>query len=189
MGPPPFGDGNIRFVCTFTTGRPHASMGPPPFGDGNSITLARQITGRMQLQWGHRLSAMETPAGQNASPLKMLQWGHRLSAMETLLEDDGTNSRLNVLQWGHRLSAMETSTFLKWLLSIYRLQWGHRLSAMETWYVYGRMTGSRSPNGATAFRRWKPAVTAWSCAPSTSFNGATAFRRWKLSILDLCKSF
>ena len=39
-----------------------------------------------QLQWGHRLSAMETwlEAYQGRFLFGMLQWGHRLSAMETL---------------------------------------------------------------------------------------------------------
>ena len=38
------------------------------------------------LQWGHRLSAMETPQSKTGSYAgAWLQWGHRLSAMETAL--------------------------------------------------------------------------------------------------------
>ena len=85
-----------------------------------------------------------------------LQWGHRLSAMETsitLLEDPddeppsmgpppfgdgnlGTTFRSGTpsvfLQWGHRLSAMETRRRPRSTPSLTSLQWGHRLSAMET---------------------------------------------------------
>ena len=82
---------------------------------------------------------------------------------------------------------------LAWLTS---LQWGHRLSAMETSVLHTPF--SRRPslgycfNGATAFRRWKPAqVRLASMGPPPfgdgnaplnmirRFNGATAFRRWK----------
>ena len=38
-----------------------------------------------------------------------LQWGHRLSAMETPENDPITYSITGTLQWGHRLSAMETA--------------------------------------------------------------------------------
>ena len=40
-----------------------ASMGPPPFGDGNQM-LWRWNLNYVLLQWGHRLSAMETSAVQ-----------------------------------------------------------------------------------------------------------------------------
>ena len=109
-----------------------ASMGPPPFGDGNGpmrsphpvslpgfngatafrrwkLRNAGSVTRACRLlQWGHRLSAMETPQSLARSITEAwLQWGHRLSAMETA---DGHVIRdyTVVLQWGHRLSAMET---------------------------------------------------------------------------------
>ena len=157
------------------------SMGPPPFGDGNSTGVTLLAARFRQLQWGHRLSAMETPKpGPDASYEEMLQWGHRLSAMETFqtVADLDKQARL---QWGHRLSAMETSTFkivvgcvviasmgpppfgdgntlLRWTKIWERttLQWGHRLSAMETWLAEPRLDlGDEGFNGATAFRRWK----------------------------------
>ena len=60
-------------------------MGPPPFGDGNSSVLSHSRVVSSTLQWGHRLSAMETgyePA-VGLYTVVQLQWGHRLSAMET----------------------------------------------------------------------------------------------------------
>ena len=41
----------------------------------------------------------------------LLQWGHRLSAMETWQPRAGMEPDY-VLQWGHRLSAMETHLLL-----------------------------------------------------------------------------
>ena len=38
----------------------------------------------------------------------LLQWGHRLSAMETSRIGGDGNLLASPLQWGHRLSAMET---------------------------------------------------------------------------------
>ena len=40
MGPPPFGDGNVRWPVLDDQPGLHASMGPPPFGDGNRRPLA-----------------------------------------------------------------------------------------------------------------------------------------------------
>ncbi len=59
MGPPPFGDGNLR---RFRLVEPVvlASMGPPPFGDGNRGLVAVFEDDDWVLQWGHRLSVMET---------------------------------------------------------------------------------------------------------------------------------
>ena len=37
-------------------------------------------------------------------------------------------------------------------------------------------------NGATAFRRWKPAMQSRFVISGEGFNGATAFRRWKPGI-------
>ena len=134
-----------------------------------------------RLQWGHRLSAMETSVLVAVVVIpERLQWGHRLSAMETaemLME----NVAASGLQWGHRLSAMETflcqsanrqlhtpsmgpPPFSDGNLSASNppfpatppLQWGHRLSAMETLLTPCAATMGLSPfNGATAFQRWK----------------------------------
>ena len=60
-----------------------------------------------------------------------LQWGHRLSAMETISSSRMSPSHPISLQWGHRLSAMETSLAVKIIRPVASLQWGHRLSAMD----------------------------------------------------------
>ena len=156
MGPPPFGDGYGQQGgrrCPVVG----ASMGPPPFGDGYRAGRGR-IPGHLPpLQWGHRLSAMDTFPGVCEFPfLPRLQWGHRLSAMDSL-QILLIVWREVPLQWGHRLSAMDTAwskfmaqcivcgfngatAFRRWihedgtvtLSSEQPLQWGHRLSAMDT---------------------------------------------------------
>ena len=109
------------------------------------------------LQWGHRLSAMESAPPMIAATIQpRLQWGHRLSAMESRqtsgrahwrgssfngatafrrwkgLAGLGDTLYVNELQWGHRLSAMERETVVGGQVSWDdALQWGHRLSAME----------------------------------------------------------
>ena len=156
MGPPPFGDGN-------KTDRPNRgqrrcpSMGPPPFGDGNTRNISRYMTAVTLLQWGHRLSAMETI---------MLHWQHGSTTPPF-------NGATAFRRWkpegrgGQRPSKGN-------------LQWGHRLSAMETSMILpGAMSWPRSFNGATAFRRWKPTSTRPARLRTSTFNGATAFRRWK----------
>ena len=51
-----------------------ASMGPPPFGDGNQLKNAKAA----------RTAEMETDESGGAEwTCAVLQWGHRLSAMET----------------------------------------------------------------------------------------------------------
>ena len=58
MGPPPFGGGNPE-----APRMDHlplvASMGPPPFGGGN-YSARLPTPSVVPLQWGHRLSAVET---------------------------------------------------------------------------------------------------------------------------------
>ena len=86
-------------------------MGPPPFGSGNS--------------WH---------AGDPGANGTALQWGHRLSAVETIpMYDDAVG--VITLQWGHRLSAVETASIASVSCAAIMLQWGHRLSAVETWGV------------------------------------------------------
>ena len=171
----PAGSGRFNGTTAFRRWRSHgptggyqrrrpASMGPPPFGDGNVEGSRRSVGAVMPLQWGHRLSAMETS-----------RW-----------LTDITISVAGSLQWGHRLSAMETAS--RYLRSPYysTLQWGHRLSAMETRTEDNPISACRCSsgfNGATAFRRWKPRRAAVPGAVRRGFNGATAFRRWKRSCL------
>ena len=94
-------------------------MGPPPFGDGNKTWSVRCTPFSRALQWGHRLSAMET--GQLRFTLQRivlwLQWGHRLSAMETWAMSRA-NIEVQKLQWGHRLSAMETRRAMLMVVSV-----------------------------------------------------------------------
>ena len=86
-------------------------MGPPPFGDGNMARKFLPSPRCSELQWGHRLSAVETALGFVAVVMGYLtlQWGHRLSAVETM-GIGHTQDLYQLLQWGHRLSAMETDT-------------------------------------------------------------------------------
>ncbi len=135
-----------------------------------------------------------------------LQWGHRLSAVETRLS---TRNRCVIVSasmgppsfGGGNASGVELGGGTKGVL-----QWGHRLSAVET--RSGRRssrTASRF-NGATVFRRWKrdtapvarsgrgrasmrpPSFGGGNFPPShcsrnsCCFNGATVFRRWKLEM-------
>ncbi len=59
MGPPPFGGGKTgratRSLLDWT-----ASMGPPPFGGGKSPVKDLPASISIQLQWGRRLSAVES---------------------------------------------------------------------------------------------------------------------------------
>ena len=59
MGPPPFGDGYL-FAEVLGGRLDVASMGPPPFGDGYVEESFEPVGRVFLLQWGHRLSAMDT---------------------------------------------------------------------------------------------------------------------------------
>ena len=59
MGPPPFSDGN-DLDTEETASNLLPSMEPPPFSDGNGIHSQAILREQFHLQWGHRLSAMET---------------------------------------------------------------------------------------------------------------------------------
>ena len=58
MGPPPFGGGNATSKAADVSRLP-ASMGPPPFGGGNVDRPEGVQNLCLELQWGHRLSAVE----------------------------------------------------------------------------------------------------------------------------------
>ena len=116
MGPPPFGDGNWRErfngATAFRRWKPWCRLPSRRSGRGfNGATAFRRwkLALWSVLQWGHRLSAMETPpaCAVSSASISMLQWGHRLSAMETIVAGSRRSS-MKSLQWGHRLSAMET---------------------------------------------------------------------------------
>ena len=83
-------------------------MGPRPFSRGDGLGRFAFSAILFTLQWGHGLSAVETPAViASALGLKRLQWGHGLSAVETDSTAPDKHGR-GKLQWGHGLSAVET---------------------------------------------------------------------------------
>ena len=132
MGPPPSGGGNYLAVhCRRQGGNP--SMGPPPFGGGNRLLKAKDTISGLSLQWGHRLSVVETiskswalcgctPPFNGATAFRW--WKHQVIIY-------GSASR-SYLQWGHRLSVVETPAVRPCAPTI-----------------------CSSFNGATAFRWWK----------------------------------
>ena len=161
---------------------------------------------RKTLQWGHRLSAMETSRSgsrcrsssstfNGATAFRRWKPGTRLAITPCMAH----------LQWGHRLSAMETLQLRKFQREFIALQWGHRLSAMET----SRRRRFRHPHGRAPSMGPPPfgdgnipldgeawanqlilqwghrlsAMETWRGTPTVPtprpFNGATAFRRWK----------
>ena len=85
MGPPPFSDGNVS--SDSRGGSSHLpSMGPPPFSDGNprgpsrAGSPGRSFNGATAFQRWKRDIVYVTDIDTY-----ILQWGHRLSAMETQL--------------------------------------------------------------------------------------------------------
>ena len=127
-------------------------MGPSPFGDGNVETNASDNGGvDTPLQWGHRLSAMETGReGCYYPDSGRLQWGHRLSAMET--------GRGRLLLPGLGPASMGPPPFGD----------GNRSPSRST------PSSQRSFNGATAFRRWKGSENIRGNRQHPYFNGAVA---------------
>ena len=109
----------------------------------------------------------------------LLQWGHRLSAMETLVVRI-TGNTVSLLQWGYRLSAMETNPLAR--VSVIVLVPSMGPPPFGDGNRPGPLRSSSPPrsfNGATAFRRWKRLVGYLYEVDGVTFNGATAFRRWK----------
>ena len=201
MGPPPFGSGNLelaglkplsgrgfngatafrqwkhRRYGVRPAGPGRASMGPPPFGSGNTGGTVFDRLDRGELQWGHRLSAVETPAVRCSTgwtgasfngATAFRQWKpQRLKGThKSSLCFNGATAFRHVYR-GNRPDGLG-------------LQWGHRLSAVETPAVRCSTgwTGA-SFNGATAFRQWKLLSERRQRVFHHGFNGATAFRQWK----------
>ena len=133
-------------------------MGPRPFSRGNVPQQNHIELGGSGLQWGHGLSAVETPC--------------RLSVRDTT---DWASMGPRPFSRGNR-SLSRTRPFCR-----LRLQWGHGLSAVETLADRANVHGGRGGfNGATAFQPWKPGHPS-ACPPRKlrGFNGATAFQPWK----------
>ena len=230
MGPPPFSDGNLLlhpfFKRRYTpfngatafqrwkqridrgVGRANLpSMGPPPFSDGNSETL-EWPSSVMVLQWGHRLSAMET---------LRIMWDAVIGARPSMGPppfSDG-NFLLRLLVTGARHTFNGATAFQRWKRG--NIVGGQEAeatfngaTAFQRWKLFKRVLVALWVipfNGATAFQRWKPgmsrcqtcraknlqwghrlsAMETWTlppcpCPGATAFNGATAFQRWKHSV-------
>ena len=188
MGPPPFGDGNLRSLYLVSASRTTFN-GATAFRRWKLGSSGNSFGRGCRLQWGHRFSAMETRTTFTASATPaFLQWGHRLSAMETRKSVNCGISGL-ILQWGHRLSAMETSSlYTKDDLQV-DLQWGHRLSAMETGLVdFTAKRGAKPSMGPPPFGDGNSLLSTLTTATTTTFNGATAFRRWKQPLPALTRA-
>ena len=108
MGPPPFSDGN-RAGCSGRNFRSPPFNGAtafqrwkPPFRHAGEPSRS-PFNGATAFQRWKRIGM-----GIAAVMSTVLQWGHRLSAMETS-SLAGSGMVAASLQWGHCLSAMETA--------------------------------------------------------------------------------
>ena len=157
-------------------------MGPPPFSDGNLLYQNWDLVVLTFLQWGHRLSAMETrrtsggtmtePTFNGATAFQRWKRGDALDHGDALpgpsmgpppFSDGNTGWIAHPTPPTRSFNG--ATAFQRWKLSQLRfdrissrdLQWGHRLSAMET-STSAPTAGFRlgAFNGATAFQRWKP---------------------------------
>ncbi len=132
-------------------------MGPPSFGGGNSNRRGR-IT---------------------SSARRLLQWGHRLSAVETWMSEQRASRTV-------ASASMGPPSFGGGNLGDDRAaRAGGRASMGPPSFGGGNCSTPSSTlavscfNGATVFRRWKLCRPPL-CDPFPSgFNGATVFRRWK----------
>ena len=138
MGPPPFGDGNAH-VLGERRPRMAPSMGPPPFGDGNQVRDG-STSPTPNLQWGHRLSAMETG---RLSPSSLQAQGQSASwnpSMGPPPFGDGNDCSPQCRRRCPRPSMGPPpfgdgnfdGSHMTFPGTLRSLQWGHRLSAMET---------------------------------------------------------
>ena len=185
-------------------------MGPPPFGDGkpptagwacgcaagfNGATAGRQWKGYIhliaadtvdELQWGHRLSAMESTTNCTPTPTAWASFNGATAFRRWKATYGRVGLRVRGrLQWGHRLSAMEILGDRLMLLfagdaSMEPPPFGDGDAALS----WRGMRSSRCFNGAIAFRRWR---SMWTSRPTwqrrRGFNGAIAFRRWRSLVI------
>ncbi len=145
-----------RVLVPFNYRRDNASMGPPPFGDGNDTD---QID-RSDHDYGFN----------GATAFRRWKQASRVLAV-------GRNSRFNgataFRRWKPRPSVLSTLLF-------YSLQWGHRLSAMETGEVgFLPVFLTVASMGPPPFGDGNATSRIQISFKPSSFNGATAFRRWK----------
>ena len=107
MGPPPFGDGKLSMALKKIIS-PMSFNGATAFRRWKVILEFRREVYQRELQWGHRLSAMESytisrvVAGVGFASMGPPPFGDgKMGAM-------GNIQGVIMLQWGHRLSAMES---------------------------------------------------------------------------------
>ena len=206
MGPPPFGSGNTRESFKVSHDR-IPSMGPPPFGSGNQVaTAGGQQVLRPSMGPPPFGSGNTARVGETASFTFSLQWGHRLSAVETIRSSTNWAPAPRPFNGATAFRQWKLGNRVPGALDRLPLQWGHRLSAVETLIRSLSVAAFQAFNGATAFRQWKLASnvtmavdvltpsmgpppfgsgnnlgTDWTLYIVSAFNGATAFRQWKHS--------
>ena len=186
MGPPPFGDGNST-AMVHPTGPPCASMGPPPFGDGNApmppdpLRTPNGFNGATAFRrWKPSITS---PSRSVASTL---QWGHRLSAMETSgtvatgsVGNQGFNGATAFRRW--KLGDIGLDVEVRSIASMGPPPFGDgNEPGMHVWNAV-----HAASMGPPPFGDGNAGYYSWPEIRSTGFNGATAFRRWKRGILFL----
>ena len=157
-------------------------MGPPAFAGGNFDTGSISLIHLRVLQWGHRLSPVETWASTPRLPLRnrsfngatgFRRWKHE-GLGKRLPGQLCFNGATGFRRWKRANSARATVSeasrfngatgFRRWKLPTRRKPPG------QTRYRF---------NGATGFRRWKRRLIRAVRLGQCRFNGATGFRRWK----------
>ena len=108
--------------------------GPPPrYGASASA----------HLQWGHRLSAMETPTPTDGSrrhlvasmgPTAFRRWKRSTGRVQRTTSAARFNGATAFRRWKRPVTRCPFAVHLRTTFAVYLLplQWGHRLSAMET---------------------------------------------------------
>ena len=144
MGPPPFDGGNRQMSMAELRWIP-PSMGPPPFDGGNGSLLPSTSSTVSNLQWGHRLSTVETPPRRDQSVRQAMpsmgpppfDGGNPGSGRGESAICGAFNGATAFRRWKHRMPALHSRTREE------GLQWGHRLSTVETrWARWGRRQGT-----------------------------------------------
>ncbi len=184
MGPPAFAGGNLPYLPTLAISA-SASMGPPAFAGGNASASPQITQQSSKLQWGHRLSPVETcRTCRRWQSQRPLQWGHRLSPVETPARlrrlpssRRSFNGATGFRRWKQRhpivvgrksVASMGPPAFAGGNPSNPassesarpRLQWGHRLSPVETSTVgLRRLTSVQASMGPPAFAGGNPSAT------------------------------
>ena len=156
MGPPPFGDGDHDPRQAVRVNGGLSAMETADFAQPgpcfNGATAFRRWKDYEPVQ------GWTASMGRRGAQLAWLQWGHRLSAMESAGWTGGWCNCWS-LQWGHRLSAMEIGLqplpfFGRVVASMGPPPFGDGNTQAPR---FGRHCGIGGFNGATAFRRWKQA--------------------------------